>query len=59
MVGSNPYRDLDVVPDSLETDPIEVDIPIVMTETELLDEHLDHYVPQSCDKQSVLFSFVQ
>ena len=38
MVGFNPYRDFEVVPDSLETDPIEVDIPNLKTETELIEE---------------------
>jgi hypothetical protein len=45
MGGSNPYRDLAVVPDSLETDPTEMDIPNLMTETELIEEHLDHHLP--------------
>jgi hypothetical protein len=45
MVGSDPYRDLDVVPDSLETDPTELDIPNLMTDTELFEEPLDHHVP--------------
>jgi hypothetical protein len=36
---------LDVVPDSLETDPTELDIPNLMTDTELFEEPLDHHVP--------------
>jgi hypothetical protein len=45
MVGSNPYRDFEVVPDSLETDLTEMYVPNLMTETELFEEHLDHHVP--------------
>jgi hypothetical protein len=45
MWGPNPYKDLDVVPDSLETDPTELDIPNLMTDTELFEEPLDHHVP--------------
>ena len=36
MVGPDPYRDLEVVPDSLETEPTEVQIKI--TESDIIGE---------------------
>lgn len=36
-MGPNPYRDMEVMPDSLETDPTEVQI--LITETDAIGEH--------------------